>query len=960
MSRLNKNLYQFLYRNTVNEKRWFPNFIFVLLSHKFSDMPVRKICLLLLFVWLCGYAFLPDDTDVKTIAGRMEVFRKKYPQEKVHLHLDKPYYSIGDTIYFKAYAVNAEKNLPSAISNVLYVDVINETNNLLQTLRFSLTDGIARGTIPLVDSLAEGSYHIRAYTTWMRNWDDAFFFDKVITVGNGFNSDLVVSSSFLFHVANGKNYDSVLIHFQSLRGTTIMGKEVSYAIAINKKETPKGKALTDDNGNIKVPLSYFNLQQNSSAALITRIKPDGKTTVTKEVNITLPSSKHGIQFFPEGGQMVAGLRARVGFKAIDANGLGAEVWGKIIDDSTGEAIPFHSAFKGIGSFQFTPQLNHTYQALAMYKNGSEEKLSLPVALSSGYVLSIDNESDDKIGIGIAVKEAVPVDKVILVAQCNNRIQYAAPLLLSDGNATISLSKRKLPTGIVQFTLFDTALQPVAERLAFINHQDALSIETFFDQKNYSKRSKTRMTLQVKDKNGDPVAGSFSLAVTDARAVVLDKTGEQTILSDLLLSSDLRGVIEDPNYYFTDINDAKAEALDNLLLTQGWRRFVWPDVLQSKLPATPFAAEKSLEIQGKVITAKGTPVTGGKVTLLSKQGAAFVTDTVTDAEGNFTFSELFFDDSHPFVVQATGEKSEKNVQVKLANFFPPPVTNSKNLFSNASAPDVMLPYLIRSLQQYDERRKNGLLQDNTHLKEVVVTTTVQTRTQEAVAPSANLNGPGNADQILTYTDLQDCHDLSTCLQGKMVGVYFKTVVDDPSSRVKTYSVKPFSTSGNGAPMAVILDGLDLNGAGSLNMRNIPVQNIQSIEVLRTGGYLSIYGFRGAGGVLVITTKRGNINYNATLPQNKKVVENTIFTTAQGYAASREFYMPDYGDATTRRNPMPDLRSTIFWKSDIVTDDNGKAIVEWYNGDSEGPCNIIIEGMAGDGKLGHAEFIYSVQP
>jgi len=158
----------------------------------------------------------------------------------------------------------------------------------------------------------------------------------------------------------------------------------------------------------------------------------------------------------------------------------------------------------------------------------------------------------------------------------------------------------------------------------------------------------------------------------------------------------------------------------------------------------------------------------------------------------------------------------------------------------------------------------------------------------------------------------------------------------------------------------MDGMELTAPrGGLDIRNIPVQNIQSIEVLRSGGYLSVYGMRGSGGVLVITTKQGGIDYNAGIVQNKKVINDIVFTTTKGYSASRRFYTPDYSTPTVYNNPAPDLRSTIFWQPNIVTDDDGKATVEFYNADNEGNCDVIIEGMSNDGKIGYAVFTYKVK-
>lgn len=911
-----------------------------------------------LFVMLLGFAFSTDGgEDVKIISTKIEKYRKAYPQEKIHLHTDKPYYSVGDTVYCKAYVVNAEKHTPSVISNILYVDLVNDSNVVKQTLLLPVTDGIAWGTMELGDSLREGAYRIRAYTNWMRNFDGAYFFDESILIGNGFNSDIVTTASF---ASGSRISNAISVQYSSLRNISLANKEVSYAVLLNKKEKAKGKIVTNADGVIQINLPDLHLPEKQTALLVTHIRLDDKKQVTKEIPISLPSQKYHTQFFPESGQMVAGLPARIGFKAVDENGWGTDVQGTITDDSSSVSLSFQSGFAGIGSVSFTPQPNHTYHAVVKYKNNTEETVPLPPALAYGYVLAINNSDDKSIAIAIDSKQPVPADKVILVAQSNNRVLYAAPLMLSDGKAFISMPKTKFPTGIVQFTLFDDSLRPVAERLAFANHHDELRIDLEPDKAVYDKREKVKMLLQVKDEKGNPVEGSFSMAVADARTVSQNKEQELTILSDLLLSSDLKGYIQSPAHYFTDENKATAKELDDLLLTQGWRRFAWQDLLEDKYPATQFAIEKSLSVRGKVVSSKGEPVAKSRVALLEKEGTGFLLDTLSDENGNFHFDELSFDDDQPFLVKASGSETVKNVTVRLTPFVSPPVSGKENVprmpFVNTS---LLLPYLTSSHQRYEGMRKSGLLQEATTLKEVVVTTTRITKVREAVAPSANLNGPGNADQILTYEDLQNCHDLSICLQGKITGVTFKMVVEDPAARVKTWHLLPFSTSGMGAPMLVNLDGVDINvGRGGLDMRNIPVHNIQSIEVLRSGGYLSAYGLRGSSGVLVITTKRGGINYDEKLLQNNKAITDAVFTTAKGYSISRRFYAPEYNSEVLRRTAMPDLRSTLYWQPNIVTDEEGKATIEWYNADNTGDCHIVIEGISTEGALGHASLTYTV--
>lgn len=244
-----------------------------------------------------------------------------------------------------------------------------------------------------------------------------------------------------------------------------------------------------------------------------------------------------------------------------------------------------------------------------------------------------------------------------------------------------------------------------------------------------------------------------------------------------------------------------------------------------------------------------------------------------------------------------------------------------------------------------------------LKEVVVTTKKLSKIQEAVAPSANLNGPGNADKIITYEDLRYCNDLSQCLQAKLTGIRIKVSVDPVTRSIVSHAYSYRSI--NNLPMLVIVDGMDMSDPRSFSLSSLPAGDIQSIELLTSGTYLSSYGTRGAGGVLVITTKKGGIDYDADLRTNStdNTKSNVIVTTAKGYAVSRRFYSPDYSHLPG--NSMPDMRSTIYWQPNVTTNEEGKAAIDFYNAGDAARYNVIIEGLSMDGKPGRAFFTYEVK-
>jgi hypothetical protein len=833
-------------------------------------LPKKLPFLVALGLLACAFAVI--DPAIEAITATLEKFRQHYPQEKIHLHTDKPFYSIGDTICYKAYLVNAENNRPSAISHILYVDLINEQQQVQQTMLLPVENGITWGSITLSDSLQEGHYQLRAYTNWMRNFDDAYFFTKDLPVGNAFI----------------------------------------------------GKTATQ--------MATGSQRINSTAAGIE------------------PAVRYSLQFFPEGGQMINELPTRLGFKALTENGLGIPVTGKIVNEQGNQAASFNAAFAGIGSVVFTPSSGHTYYAMVQYADGTQNKIPLPSAATAGYVLSADNMDGDKVVVKLFAK-GVSSKNVILAVQSNHRMVTAQKLALVNGTATITLQKEQLPAGIVQLTLFDEVLKPVAERLVFIDHDEHLQIDVTPDKQTYHSHEPIKMTVDVKDEVEDPVAGSFSVAVTNANAITGNNT--QTITSNLLLTSDLRGYIENPAYYFTAIDEQKIRALDNLLLTQGWRRFTWASILAGNYPATPFAAEQGLALQGKVTNTAGEPVAQARVTLITKKGSGYIADTTTDSEGGFTFDRLYFADSMPVAVQAVGPNGSKEVVVTLHQFTSPAISlATSSSITHDRSDSALLNYIAQSKPWFEELRKKGVIDNKgTLLKAVTVKAKQLTKVQEALEPSSNLNGPGRADHVLTYLDIPNCSDLTVCLPGKLAGVFFRPMIING----QVTSV-PYSSLGMGKAMLVIVDGMDMSSTdGMFSLKSIPGSDVQSVEVLRPGMYASAYGFRGVNGVLVITTKRGGLDYyglDAARKKNSTPPKGVAFATIKGYAANREFYVPAYSPATV------DLRSTIYWQPNMLTNEEGKTTLELPNGAPPGRYQVMIEGISGDGKMGTTIFTYEV--
>ncbi|MGI4728673.1 MAG: hypothetical protein ACRYGB_08890 [Janthinobacterium lividum] len=896
------------------------------------------VVVLLFAIIFAGFAVRQDDDPLKKILMQLQKFTDNYPVEKVHIQLDKPYYAIGDQIYFKAYTTIGSKHQPSGLSKILYVELINDKDSIKQSLRLPLTAGISWGNFALTDTLQEGNYRIRAYTQWMRNFGEDYYFDKTISVGNSISNTVFTTVNYQFTTDNGLQRINAVIHYADLDNKPYADKPVTYRVQLDFKTVLKGKGTTDASGNLS--LNFSNPQPGSlkSGQIITSLTTDPKKVVVKTVPIKATSSDVDVQFFPESGNLVNGIRSKVAFKAVGADGLGVNIKGSVVNNANVELARISTQHLGMGTFSLFPESGKSYSAKITFPDGSEKTLELPKASDQGFVLSLNNDPDF-INVRVSVSSETFKQKqgtdIMVVGQSGGDVYYTAKSPLVSQSFSAKIPKSRFPSGIAQFTLFTQEGQPLNERIIFIQNPDQLNVAVS-SAETTSPRQKVDLDFTVQNKAKAPVIGSFSVAVTDETKVPVNEDKENTILSDLLLTSDIKGYVEQPNYYFAHPTEKTQADLDMLMLTQGYRRFAWSLLMGNSFPQITFQPEKSMEISGFIKTLGGKPLAKSKVTLFTTTKGAFLLDTVTDANGRFKFDNLIFPDSIRFVIQARGASGRKNVEVTLDNVPPQFVTKNKN------APDVSINfntelagYLRNSKTQYDDLRKYGLVNRTIMLKEVTIS-----EKKEPVKNSANLNGSGNADQIVNGDIFRQlgCATIDQCLQGRLLGVIFRGGI-------------PYSTRSFNQPMQIIVDGVYVE---SDYLQVLVPTDVATIEVLRSGGYTSIYGGRGGGGVLLITTRRGNDpSYISQVYTPGIVTYNP-----KGFTNTKEFYSPKYDDPKTNK-AVADLRTTIYWNPHLITDKDGKASFSFFNADNKAIYRVVIEGIDDEGNLARQVYRYKVE-
>ncbi|RDC62661.1 TonB-dependent receptor plug domain-containing protein [Adhaeribacter pallidiroseus] len=644
-----------------------------------------------------------------------------------------------------------------------------------------------------------------------------------------------------------------------------------------------------------------------------------------------------VQFFPEGGDLVTGLSSRLAFKATGTNSAGLLVNGSVYTSQGQKVLDFTGSHLGMGSFEFQPQAGVTYVA-KINAAGKTREYQLPEALTAGYVMQVEETADAKNWQVTVNSQGTPPASLLLTGVSRETLLFNEKVKLQPGQpARLNVPKAEFPTGIARLTLTTAAGEPLAERLIFADNQEDLQVSLTADKKSYKGRDQVTLQLTAQNNQGQPIATDFALAVTDEELVKQPKNG-LNLKAYFLLTSDLRGNVEQPGYYFAGNDQGRKQALDHLLLTQGWRRFNWQEIAAGKFPALNFAAEPDLAISGKLVTNKGKAVEGGEALLyLQGQHQAFIT-TETDQQGKFVFPGFDFTGTIDVVVQGTDARGRRDrLQVKMNEnkYFPATPAGPVPTWTEGLLASTSKDFLVASNQQLAAAVTTN---SNYSLRSILLSR-VEIKGKKDVVQPFKLHD--KADVVISRRELPiaPSGNIIESLQGRVAGLQVY--------RVGQNQFRASIRGQQNSPL-YLLDGMPVSES---TVSSISQFDVSRIEILKNAASAAIYGGRASGGVIALFT-------GAAEEDSREVTPGTyiIMHHAQGYSKVREFYSPKYNNVTASNEP--DLRTTLYWNPTVKTDAQGKATVTFYTGDRTTTYRAVAEGISDEGKPGRGEVVFSV--
>ncbi len=552
---------------------------------------------------------------------------EQLPAEKIYVHTDRTFYQPGETVWFKTYLTNAANQYLKTKSQVVYVQLVSPSGTILKQLVLNNQNGVIHGDFQIQNNYAGGIYQIKAYTNWLGNFGEDAIFEKEINVQKSVLPKLLMNLEFEKEAYGKGARVAAVLKIRDLQDNAIANHSVNFTANIQGNSPTIGTAKTDANGTAIV---QFELPEdlNSADGLLNIIVQHGGFTESISRSIPIVLQNIDLQFFPEGGDLITGFSNKIAFKALDEFGEPADVSGIILNENGAEVTTFQSFHDGMGTLSLSPRLNQKLTAKITQPQGIETIFQLPEVSNNYLGASLQNEDDENLSLSIFSSKS---GKVVVTLRMHEQVYFSTNFKLERGKNTLDIPIKNLPVGIAQITIFNQKDEPQWERLAFVNQQRELKIEVKTDKETYQPRDQITMNVTVQDETGKGVQGNFSLAVVDDKLHSFADDKQPNILAQLLVQSELRGEVHEPNFYFDKTEEKAETALDLVMLTNGWRRFAWQEMLTNSEndweKKAKFQPEK-LMISGQV-NLNGQPVFGAKVWTTDKEN--FVT---TNAAGQF--------------------------------------------------------------------------------------------------------------------------------------------------------------------------------------------------------------------------------------------------------------------------------------------------------------------------------------
>ena len=631
-----------------------------------------------------------------------------------------------------------------------------------------------------------------------------------------------------------------------------------------------------------------------------------------EISLKETPLQYYLDLFPEGGNLVEGMNSKIAFRVTDQYGRGLAGAGFVTEDDQDTIARFRPYLFGTGSFTLTPHPGHHYRATFRLADGTAVSTLLPAAYGEGVIMRVSGEGNDH--FRVQVQSSAPEAMFYLIAHTRQSVKVAEAIRLHEGNATLLIDKKSLGEGISSLTLFNAARQPVCERLVFTFPQHPLPIDVHSDQVSYTTRQPIHLQIST---------GGADCSVAVFRADSLQSVPAEHIGTYLWLTSDLRGKIESPEYYFDHPEDSTA--MDNLLLTHGWRRFRWEEVLHHASPSFEFPPEyDGAIISGKILDARTGAAPGKAVRgYLSAPGTMTqFTAANCDVQGRVRFELRNFYQSQEVLAETDPSDSAYRIDID-------------DPFSAIYTPDLLPPFILPP-------GSASLLADRSVSVQVLNRYAGEKLKQFHFPPIDSSTFYYNPDYSYKLDDYTRFTTMEEVLREYVTMMRVE--------KEKGHFYLPLFDMGNVAlfrddPL-ILLDGVPVFNIDQL-MTLDPLK-IRKLEMIHRKFFLGETDFDGI---------MNWVSYKGDLAGYVPDARATVLDY-EGLQLQREFYSPSYEEGRKEEEHLPDFRNVLYWEPEVALDTAGKGALHFYSSDLPGKYIVVVEGLTADGRTGSSLFSFEV--
>ena len=851
--------------------------------------------------------------NVQAIAERLDLQRYKFPQEKIHVMTDRGAYLAGDTLWLRAWVVDAATHQPVSASKFVYVELLSPIDSLCARVKIHQDDdGVFQGYLPIPDDLPEGRYQLTAYTLFMQSAGTDYFCRLPIEVSGLMSLERRISAQCV-------RFDDeveVRLSYTDLNGAP---SEFSDCFYLNQY----GNMQSQGRGNGE---ARFTLKGKEASGPVVLVEIDGYAKF-----IPLPASREVlVDFYPEGGYLVPNVENAIAFKMHDPDNLTVKTSGELVDEQGMVVAPLLIEHDGMGLVRFTPRVGSHYTA--RWRDNFDEFVTfdLPQVRPDATVVQVRHDEDGQIEVRAA--GAHGADAVLVLQQRG--------CLIAASQDAIAMNENELSAGVVQALLIDESGRCLSERLFFAEQQTPLATLVETDRSVYNSREAVKVTVDMNRLVMGGDSGDCAVAVVDDRAAVI---AEGNIYSNLLLQSDLRGNIHDPGYYFRDDDSIdvaeRSRHLDMLMLTQGWRRYDIPRVLKGVVAEPQYPFEVSQVVEGRVLSEfRKKPLANAEVGLIIPK-MEYANMVTTDSSGCFSIPIPLIADGVDCVVIAMNDKGKKQTNLELVHEqYPVSYYLISAGTSNGITVNVQEEQARRLISEEDWRHillDELVVNASRHLRKP----TVETR-QILTADDISRMEITSVDGVLRAIGVSDFSKVRISIDGESLSNLYFTDSETVSKAIaqSQASSKMRNESPRRSNFAALATGTDYEMS--------PVSIADGFVDMRNVAYISYSVGRKGVRSINITRKP------ASSKEWKEPSRYVKIAHPMGAQQAVEYYTPRYDQGDCGIEPGNDLRRVLYWNPRVKVGEDGMACFDFYCNDALNTTyTILVEGVTDAGELMH---------